>query len=102
MSSPGITDRQLEMVRHLANGMSLDEISKEMHLSLSSVKQSLASARRATGARTLPHLVSIVIAQGVLYWVDDERSLEEPYVKKDGNLTAANDPAAAERRRPIV
>jgi DNA-binding CsgD family transcriptional regulator len=70
-STENLTDRQLEMVQHLANGLSLDDIAKEMHLSKSSVGQSLTAAKRRVGANTLPHLVSIVIRSGVLYWEDD-------------------------------
>lgn len=74
-----LTDRQLEIVMHLCNGLSQDDIAMTMHLSVSSVNQSIASARRAAKAKTTVHLASIVIASGRLYWTDDgERSTEQP------------------------
>jgi DNA-binding CsgD family transcriptional regulator len=68
---------QLEIVKNLANGMTIEEIAKEVHRSKSGVNQILATARRMCGARTLPHLVSIVIAQGDLVWSGDERSVND-------------------------
>lgn len=74
-----LTDRQLEIVMHLCNGLSQDDIATTMHLSVSSVNQSIASARRTAKAKTTVHLASIVIASGRLYWTDDgERSTQSP------------------------
>lgn len=72
-----LTQTQLEVVVHLANGMKMEEIAQETHRSRSSVAKVLNSARDRAGARTLPHLVSIVIASGVLEWKpdDNERAL---------------------------
>lgn len=70
-----ITKRQLELVVYVANGLRHDEIAVETHCSVSTVKKTLAAAQRRAGARTLPHLVSIVIASGVLEWRDDERQI---------------------------
>jgi DNA-binding CsgD family transcriptional regulator len=66
-----LTNRQLQIVMHLCNGLSQEEIAATMHLSLSSVNQTIASARRAAKAKTTVHLASIVIASGRLYWTDD-------------------------------
>ena len=73
-----LNERQLEMVKHLANGMTTEEIGGAMFLSVSSVRQQLTGARKKCGAKTLPHLVSIVISQGVLFWTPDGRSTEKP------------------------
>lgn len=77
LKSPSFTLAQLEIVMHLANGMTIEEIAKQVHRSKSGVKQILATARRQCGAKTLPHLVSIVIAQGELVWHGDERSVND-------------------------
>lgn len=86
-----LTDRQLELTCHLANGMTIAEIADHVHLSKSSVEKTLTAARRKAGARTLPHLVSIVIAQGRLYWTPGGRSVDDPsYLGRvDGGSGAA-------------
>ena len=63
---------QLEVVMHIANGMSLDEIAIEMHRSKSNVSYHLGRARQRCQASNLPHLVSIAIATGDLIWEDEE------------------------------
>jgi DNA-binding NarL/FixJ family response regulator len=70
-----LTNRQLEIVVLVANGYRHDEIAKKLYLSKSSVGQQLSTAQKSAGARTLPHLVSIVIASGILEWTDNERSI---------------------------
>ena len=78
MERQPLTQTQLELVVHLANGMRVDEIAETTHRSPSSVQKTLATAQKRAGAFTLPHLVSIVIASGVLEWQDDgERLLVE-------------------------
>jgi DNA-binding CsgD family transcriptional regulator len=73
-----LTQTQLELVVHLANGLRVAEIAAATHRSESSVSKTLSTAQRRAGARTLPHLVSIVIAAGVLEWTPDgERALQE-------------------------
>lgn len=66
-----LTKTQLELVVHIANGLRHDEIAEKTHRSVSSVKKTLATAQSRAGARTLPHLVSIVISQGLLEWSPD-------------------------------
>lgn len=61
-----LTKVQLELVVHLANGMRHEEIAVLTNRSESSVRKILTKARKAAGARTMPHLVSLVIASGVL------------------------------------
>lgn len=74
MRSPtDLTNLQLEIVKNLANGMTLVEIAKNMDRSTSYIKQNANSARFKTNTRTLPHLVSVVIARGQLVWADDKR-----------------------------
>lgn len=63
-----LTKRQAELVMHLANGMRIEEIAVECHLSLSSVEKTFRAARARVGARTQPHLVSIAIASGTFEW----------------------------------
>jgi DNA-binding CsgD family transcriptional regulator len=70
MRSPSekLTAQQLVMVRHLANGMTLHDIAIAMNCSDANVAKHLGIARRKTATKTLPHLVSIVIARGQLVW----------------------------------
>lgn len=71
-----LTDRQLELVMHLANGLRYEEIGDAMGLSLSSVKQTVTRARTRANATTVPHLVSKCIASGDLVWNPDEGEIE--------------------------
>jgi DNA-binding CsgD family transcriptional regulator len=85
-----LTQRQQELVMHLANGLRYEEIADEMNLSLGSVKTTVATARRRAGANTVPHLVSIAIAHGILVWNADD---QQRAMKNDGAGPEA-DPAA--------
>ncbi len=67
-----LTHTQLELVMHVANGLRYDEIATLTHRSESSVKKTLTTARKNSGAHTMAHLVSMVIATGVLEWVPDD------------------------------
>ena len=64
---------QLQIVMHIANGMTFEEIASELDRSLSYIKQNANTARYKMNARTLPQLVSMVIAEGLLEWKADER-----------------------------
>lgn len=66
-----LTREQLGLVVHLANGLTQAEIARCTHRSESSVNKMLNTARRRAGAKTMPHLISIVIASGVLEWTPD-------------------------------
>lgn len=67
-----LTFRQIELVVHVANGLRAGEIAERMHLSESSVRQTLDKARARAGARTQAHLVSLCIVSGIIVWSDDE------------------------------
>lgn len=72
-ASQQLTKRQAELVMHLANGLRIEEIAVECHLSLSSVEKTFRKARARVGARTLPHLVSIAIASGAFEWNPEDQ-----------------------------
>lgn len=71
LSQP-LTTRQIQIVVHIANGMRAPEIAQLLHLSESSVNATLKVARDRAGAKTLPHLVSMCIAAGLLEWHEEE------------------------------
>lgn len=71
-----LTFRQLEIVAYVANGCTTSEIAEKMHLSKSSIQATLDTARKRAQARTLPHLVSIVIASGDLVWNEEDAARE--------------------------
>jgi len=73
MDQQPLTVIQLELVVHLANGKRMNEIAEATHRSRSSVEKTLSTAQKRAGAKTLPHLVSIVIAQGMLEWQSDDQ-----------------------------
>jgi DNA-binding NarL/FixJ family response regulator len=73
MRSTDLSSVQLEIVMHLANGKRFDEIAQEIDRCTANVKKHALAARRKKGARTLPHLVSIVIASGQLEWTESGR-----------------------------
>lgn len=75
-----LSDRQLQIIMHLCNGLTQEEIAAHMYLSISGINQQVMSARRALGARNNVHLASMAIASGILYYLPDdrERTLEEP------------------------
>lgn len=81
MRSPtDLTILQLEIVKNLANGMTLVEIAIEMDRSKSYIKQNANAARFKTNTRTLPQLVSVVIARGLLEWNSEERVINGHYL----------------------
>jgi DNA-binding CsgD family transcriptional regulator len=65
----------LEIVMHLANGKTLGEIALAEDRSRSYIAKQTDKARRKSGARTLPQLVSIVVASGKLDWDGERRSV---------------------------
>jgi DNA-binding CsgD family transcriptional regulator len=73
-----LTDLQLEIICHLCNGLTQEEIAKKTFRSITNVQLHLTRAKNKTGARSVPHLVSIVIASGALvYTPDGERAPAE-------------------------
>lgn len=67
-----LSERQLECIMHLANGLTMAEIGKTLYISEGSVKQSLASARKKIGAVNNANLVSLAVAKNFIFWSDDE------------------------------
>ena len=75
MRSRDLSQLQLEIVMHIANGERLGEIAVAVDRSRSYVAKQADLARRKVEAKTLPQLVSIVIASGTLAWQEDHRVL---------------------------
>lgn len=69
--SDRLTETELVIVMHIANGKSLEEIALVMHRSRSNVSYHIGRARQRAHANNLPHLVSIAIATGDLVWEDE-------------------------------
>jgi DNA-binding CsgD family transcriptional regulator len=70
---------QLQIVMHLSNGMTIGEVAKAVDRSEANVKYHTNQARAKCGAKTLPQLVSVVIAHGELQWSDGQRVLSESH-----------------------
>ncbi|HWI67370.1 MAG TPA: hypothetical protein VNS88_03185 [Nitrospiraceae bacterium] len=83
---------QLNIVMHIANGMAFRDIADTCVCSVSYVKQQAGVAKRKTQTRTLPQLVSVVIARGQLEWspMDAGRvvSADGDGAASDGNTSA--------------
>lgn len=77
-----LTQTQLELVVHVANGLRYDEIARITHRSESSIKKVLITARKRAGAKTMAHLVSMTIATGILEWQADSN---ERHLNGNGN-----------------
>lgn len=75
-SQPILNDRQLTIMMHLCNGLSQEEISERMYLSVSGIQQQIARMRKLLGARNNVHLASLVIASGVLYYEDGNQTAQ--------------------------
>lgn len=67
-----LTNRQLELVCHLANGLRTAEAAKVMHISIATVDRTIKAARNKNNAHTVAHLVSIAIASGLLEWNEED------------------------------
>jgi DNA-binding CsgD family transcriptional regulator len=80
MRSRDLSPLQLQIVLHVANGMTLAEIAATIDRSHSHIQKQANRARRKVYAKTLPQLVSIVIASGQLEWSpqEDGRVLRQP------------------------
>jgi DNA-binding CsgD family transcriptional regulator len=66
-----LTLRQLQLLVHVANGLSAEEIADAEKISPSTVRNTLHSAKERAGARNLPHLVAIVVSCGLIAHQDD-------------------------------
>jgi DNA-binding CsgD family transcriptional regulator len=82
-----LTSLQLQITMHLANGMTFEEIANYLDRSKSYIQQNANAARYKMNARTLPQLVSIVIAAGQLEWQANQRVLIEAHVAPDSART---------------
>ncbi|MCU0846696.1 MAG: helix-turn-helix transcriptional regulator [Spirochaetes bacterium] len=56
-----ITGREMEISRHLMNGLSNEDISDELSISVNTVKSHLVNIFKKTGARSRTELMSIII-----------------------------------------
>jgi len=63
----------LKIVMHLSNGMTFHEVAQSLNCSDANIHKHAGIARRKLGARSIPQLVSIVIAHGQLEWTDAGR-----------------------------
>ena len=72
-SQTDLSPLQLQIVMHISNGMTLKEIASKLDRSASYIKQNANQARFKMNAKTLPQLVSVVIASGQLEWIGGER-----------------------------
>lgn len=61
-----LTVRELEVVGHLANGLTYAETADELWLSTSTVKHHVTRAIKATGARNTAQLCVLAIRSGQL------------------------------------
>lgn len=73
MRSRDLTQLQLQIAMHIANGKTLPEIAVIIDCSASHVHKQANKARAKMDARTLPQLVSIMIARGYLDWTEHGR-----------------------------
>lgn len=73
-----LTDKQLEVVMHLCNGLTIAEIASEMNYSESSIKKHIKLAKQKIGARSNVHLAAIIISKGQIYYAprEDEMTME--------------------------
>jgi DNA-binding CsgD family transcriptional regulator len=90
---------QLNIVMHIANGMAFQDIADTCVCSISYVKQQAAHARRKTNTRTLPQLVSVVIARGQLAWEADHRVLAQPVPPQEAQANTLVDGGAHDGAR---
>lgn len=66
-----LTLRQLELIVHVANGLTFDEIAEAEGISPRTVANTLNEARQRAHARNLPNLVAIVMNAGLLMHYED-------------------------------
>jgi FixJ family two-component response regulator len=78
-----LSQLQLTVVMHIANGMTLREIASDLNLSMTYIQRNADTARDKVGARTLPQLVSMLIASGKLDWVSGRREVSAVHAALD-------------------
>ena len=89
MRSTDLSDLQLQIAMHLANGMTFAEIATTVDRSTANVKKHANAARRKTNSKTLPQLVSVAIARGWLEWEDDQRVTRYRDEQANGDTASA-------------
>lgn len=65
-----LTLRQLELLVYVANGYTAEEIAEAEFLSVSTVRNHLAAAKKRAGAKTLPQLTAILVSAGLLFHIE--------------------------------
>lgn len=65
-SHAGLSDEELETLRHLATGMTHEEVAEVMDVSAGAVKKRLERARKILGARNAVHAVAIATKRGLI------------------------------------
>ena len=63
---PGVSERQLEVVRQLATGVGTEEAADSLQISVHTLNKRIATAKRALGAETSAHLVSLCTRWGLI------------------------------------
>lgn len=61
-----ITDRQLELLAHVASGMTINEAAATCHLATQSAYNTLGAARHKNGAASITHLAMMALERGWL------------------------------------
>ncbi len=66
-----LTPRQLEIIALSASGYTGAEISKEIYLSLHTVRNYMKAAKKRIGAKNLPQMVAWCVRDGLLIVEED-------------------------------
>lgn len=64
--TPDLTPRQLEVLRLIAEGLTLQEVGERLWLARSTVKTHLSNVMQALGARTRSHAVALAYQRRLL------------------------------------
>lgn len=67
-----LTPLQLEIICMVANGHTGNQIAKALHRSKPNIDHTIMNARKKVGAKNTAHLLSIVIATGLIEWNSDD------------------------------
>ena len=63
---PGLSDRELQVLRHAANGNTASETAGQIYLSATGVRAAISRAMVKLGARNITHAVSICWRLGLM------------------------------------
>lgn len=61
-----LSPRQRECLRHVANGLTDDEVAQHMNVSSTTTKRHLLDIRIKLGARNRAHAVAIALREGII------------------------------------